>query len=66
MLGLALLFVGGFALLMMHITQAVPDSRPWRHGSMRHEDERAFRLWWYAYAAVAGAGLLMFLAGLLF
>ena len=64
--GLALLFIGGFALVMMHVTQAVPRSGPWQHGSEPHEDERAFRLWRYAYAGMAGAGLLMFVGGALF
>lgn len=61
LIGLALLFVGGFALFLMHVTQSIPRRWPWRP-AQRHEDPEAYRRWQLAYAAMAGVGALAILA----
>ena len=59
MLGIGLMFVGGMALLMMHVTQVIP----YRGGTHRHEDPEAFDRWWLIYGAGAATGLVFTLFG---
>ncbi|MEA3015333.1 MAG: hypothetical protein QOI38_55 [Sphingomonadales bacterium] len=61
LIGLALLFVGGFSLLLMEATQSVPGNWPW-WPVHRDEDPEAYRRWRLAYAAMAGLGALAVLA----
>lgn len=61
-LGAGLMFVGGGALLMMHVTGNIPNQLPMK---WRHEDAGAFRRWRAAYAAVLAVGIILLLTGLL-
>jgi hypothetical protein len=61
LIGLALLFLGGFALFLMHVTQSIPRRWPWQP-AQRHEDPAAYRRWQLACAALAGLGGLAVLA----
>ncbi|HYG30137.1 MAG TPA: hypothetical protein VD887_07980 [Allosphingosinicella sp.] len=63
--GLALLLVGCFALLIMHVAQSVPF-RWWWQPSTRHEDPEAYRRYRLAYAAIAALGALAVAGSLLF
>ncbi|HEX8643963.1 MAG TPA: hypothetical protein VF702_08630 [Allosphingosinicella sp.] len=62
MLGIALVFVGAFALWMMHMTGSIPHQWPLK---WRHEDPAAFRRWRNFYVLLAGLGIVVFLIGLL-
>ena len=57
--GFGLLFVGGFAVLMMNVTGHIPR-RLWKSGSStRHEDPEGWRRYLIFYGAMAGAGTLL-------
>lgn len=60
MLGVALLFVGGIALILMHVTGTIPFRWPWQ-ATQRHEDPAAFRRVQIIYACITaiGAGLVI-------
>jgi uncharacterized BrkB/YihY/UPF0761 family membrane protein len=63
-LGAGLLFVGGFAVWMMHVTQVIP--RRLFHKAWRKEhDPIAWRRYLIAYGVMAGVGALMVLTSLL-
>ena len=59
-LGLGLIFVGGFALLMMNVTGHAPRRLAWkRRGSRKEDDPEAWRHSLILYGAMAGAGALL-------
>ena len=60
-IGLCLLLLGGFALLMMHVTETIPN----RWAAVRREAEPAvFKRWWIFYSGVACLGTLLALTAL--
>ena len=62
--GIGFMFVGGFALFMMHVTQSIPRRWPWL-ATQRHEDPEGFRNHQAAYAAFVALGAALVLAGLI-
>jgi hypothetical protein len=57
--GLALLLLGGFAILMMNVTGHIPHRLGKPGSSTRHHDPKGWRLYLIAYCGVAGAGALL-------
>jgi hypothetical protein len=59
-LGLALMLIGGFAILMMNVTGRVPRRFPRKPGSWtKHNDPKGWRRYLILYGAAAGAGALL-------
>jgi hypothetical protein len=64
-LGIALLVLGGLALLLMTISGAIPRLVRWPYrGTRKEDDPDAWELHLIAYGAMAAAGALMILIGL--
>ena len=65
-LGMGLLFLGGFAVWMMNVTQTIPRRIPWsRRGWRKEHDPKAWRRYLIFYGVMAGVGALMILISLL-
>jgi hypothetical protein len=64
-LGIALLFLGGMAVLLMHISGTIPRLIRWPYrGSRKEDDPDAWELHLIGYGAMAVAGALMMIIGL--
>ena len=61
-LGLALMMLGSFALLMMHVTGNIPSQWPMK---WRDEDPSAYRWYQASYAVITAIGLVLLCVGLL-
>lgn len=63
-LGMSLLFVGGFAIWMMNVTQVIPRSFL-RQDRRKEHDPNGWKRSLVIYGGMAGVGVLMILASVL-
>lgn len=63
-MGAGLLFVGGFAVLMMNVTHAIPRRLGWRRAHRKEDDPEGWRRYLIFYTAMAAVGTVLLLVGL--
>lgn len=64
-IGAGLLFVGGFAVLMMNVTHVIPHRLGTGRPNRKEDDERGWRRYLFCYSAMAANGAILLLVGLI-